>query len=105
MYKAPAIQRPRTVYDAHGHHLGQSEGFRPDPGSGGLGIELELAEEARSVLDTQTTRTWLPADDVVRVRRDRMVLDLTVRELRLRLRERSLWEEIELSKPADRVDR
>lgn len=97
VYKAPSIQRPRDVYDAHGNRLGRSEGFQPDPGSGGLGIELEIEEAARNLLDTETTRTWLSADQVTRVYRDRMVLALTLRELRLRLREQALWKKIELS--------
>lgn len=90
MYKAPSIQRPRDVYDSHGRLLGVSDGFRPEPWSGGLGIELQIDPDARGLLDTQTTRAWLSADDVLRVRRDRMVVGLSLRELRLILRERSL---------------
>lgn len=95
MYKAPSIQRPRDVFDYHGRRLGQTDGFRPDPGSGGLGIELELDDEARALLDTDTTRTWLASDEVMAVRRDRMVLDMSLRELRIRLRERGLWQDLE----------
>lgn len=93
MYKAPSIQMPRQVYDSHGHHLGRSDGFHPDPDSGGLGIELELEEEAQNLLDTDMERAWLPADNVEHVRRDRIILDLTLLELRLLLRGRSLWAE------------
>lgn len=90
MYKAPSIQRPRDVYDAHGRLLGTSEGFRPEPWSGGLGVEVEIDPRARDLLDTTTTVAWLSADDVLRVHRDRMVIGLSLRELRLILRERSL---------------
>lgn len=102
-HKAPSVQRPREVYDHHGHPLGRSDGFVPDPGTGGLGIELEIDEEARELLDTETTRTWVSADKVIAVRKDRMVLDVSLRELRLLLRERSLqempWADAEIIEP------
>lgn len=102
MYKAPSIQRPRDVYDYQGRRLGQTDGFRPDPGTGGLGIELELDEEGRKLLDTDRTHMWLSTDKVMAVRRERVVLDAALRELRLIVRERSRWDEIELS-PTDTV--
>jgi hypothetical protein len=95
LYKAPAIQRPRDVYDYHGHRLGETNGFHPDPGSGGLGIELEIDDEARELLDTETTRVWLSSDQVMAVRRDRMILDMSLRELRQRLRERRMWQDLD----------
>lgn len=102
-HKAPSVQRPREVYDYHGRPLGRSDGFVPDPGSGGLGIELEIDAEARELLDTDTTRAWLSADKVIAVRKDRMVLDVSLRELRLMLRQRSLqempWAETETLEP------
>jgi hypothetical protein len=93
MYKAPSIEQPRRVFDSHGHMLGECDGFRPDPATGGLGIEIEFEDEARSLLDTDLRRAWLSADDVRNVRPDRMILALTLRELRLVLHERSLWAE------------
>lgn len=95
MHQAPSIQRPRDVFDYHGHHMGETSGFRPDPGSGGLGVELELDEEARELLDTRLTRIWLTSDQVQAVRRDRIVLDMSLRELRLRLREQEMWRDLE----------
>lgn len=101
VHKAPSIQCPREIYDAHGHFLGEADGFVPDPGSGGLGIELEIEEQARDLLDTELSRAWLGSDKVARVRRDRMILDLSLTELRLLLRDRSMrslpeaaWEEL-----------
>jgi hypothetical protein len=89
-YKAPSVQRPREVFDSHGHPLGRSDGFVPDPESGGLGIELEIGEEARELLDVDLSRAWLSSDKVMAVRKDRMILDLSLRELRHLLRARSL---------------
>lgn len=91
-HKAPSIERPRDVYDSHGRPLGSSDGFLPDPGSGGLGIELEIDEEAREVLDTDLRRAWVSADQVIAVRRDRLILNMSARELRMRLRNRSFAE-------------
>lgn len=91
-YKAPAIERPRDVYDDHGRPLGSTDGFLPDPGSGGLGIELEIDEEARHILDTDLRWAWISADHVIAVRRDRLILNMSARELRMRLRNRSFAE-------------
>lgn len=91
-YKAPSIQRPREIFDSHGRPIGQTEGFVPDTDGGGLGIELEIDPEAQDVLDTDLTRAWLSSDKIIAVRKDRMVLDLSARELRMLLRERSLEE-------------
>ena len=103
VYKAPTVQRPRDVFDGHGHLLGISDGFRPDATAGGLGLEVEFVEEARSLLDTGRTRVWISADRVDRVRKDRVILDVTLRELRLELRDRDLWSTRPLSAEKDLV--
>lgn len=91
-YKAPAIERPRDIFDSHGRPIGRTRGFVPDTDSGGLGIELEIDPEARELLDTDLARAWLGLDQVNAVRRDRMILDLSARELRKLLRQRSMAE-------------
>lgn len=99
-HKAPAVERPREVYDSHGRPLGRTDGFVPDPGTGGLGIELEIDEEAQEVLDTDLSWAWLSMDDVIAVRRQSLVLDMSARELRMILRARAL-EELQRTPPEE----
>lgn len=81
MHKAPSVERPREIFDSHGRLLGQTSGFRPDPESGSLGLELELAPETVEDTDSNVRSVWLPANQVMAVRRDRMTLNLSIEEL------------------------
>lgn len=87
MHKAPSVRQPREIFDRHGQLLGRSTGFRPDPGSGGLGLEVELTPETRASLNTPLRTVWVPETEVIAVRRDRLLVDLTVEELRRFVRE------------------
>lgn len=81
MFKAPAVERPREIHDSHGRLLGHAEGFRPDPSTGSLGLELELAPEVAGSLETDASSVWIRDDQVMAVRKDRMTLDLSLEEI------------------------
>lgn len=81
MHKAPSVARPREIFDSHGWLLGQTSGFRPDPESGILGLELELAPETIEEMNSNVRSVWIPANQVMAVRRDRMTLELSLEEL------------------------
>lgn len=82
MHKAPTVQRPRAIFDNHGRHLGRAEGFRPDPGTGSLGLELELSPEIVEALDADVHSIWVSDEHVMAVRKDRMTVDLSLEEVR-----------------------
>lgn len=81
MHKAPTLRRPREIFDNHGRMLGQADGFRPDPSTGGLGLELDLTPEIVAELGAEVASVWVPDAKVLAVRRDRMMLDLSTSEL------------------------
>lgn len=104
MHEAPTVQRPREIFDSHGRLLGRAEGFRADPGTGTLGLELELSSEVVEALEGQVRSVWVREDQVMAVRRDRMTLDLSREEIARLVRRPSAVPEIEDRTARDRLE-
>lgn len=100
MHKAPTVQRPREIFDNRGRLLGRAEGFRPDPGAGNLGLELELSPELVEALDANVRSVWVSEDQVMAVRKDRMTLDLSLEEIRRFVRHPTTVPELADADPA-----
>lgn len=98
MHKAPAVEQPREIFDSHGRPLGRAQGFRPDPSTGSLGLELELSPEIAGSLQTDASSVWIRDDQVMAVRKDRVTLDLSLEEIQRLVRR--LTSAPELAEPA-----
>lgn len=104
MHKAPAVQRPREIFDNRGRLLGRAEGFRPDPGTGSLGLELELSPEVVEALDDDVRSIWVSDEHVMAVRKDRVTVDLSLEEVHRFVRRPTTVPELGGPEPGDRVE-
>lgn len=73
------------------------EGFRPDPVTGRLGLDVALVQDAIEALETKRSSLWVDDGGVFAIRRDEIVLDLSLADLRKLLRDA---EHREAMKPA-----
>lgn len=104
MHKAPTVERPREIFDSHGRMLGQAHGFRPDPVTGSLGLELELSPDIVQKVGTDVHSVWVREDEVMAMRRDRMTLDLSLEEIRRLVRRPASVAELEDPTARDPVE-
>lgn len=97
MHKHPRTTPARLIRDSHGSFVGLLEGFRPDPITGRLGLDVALLQDAIEAMETRRSSLWMDEGAVFAIRRDEIVLDLSLKEMRRLLRDA---EQRHASKPA-----
>lgn len=81
MDKTPRVFPARTVRDSHGATIGHSGGFRPDPLTGNVGLDIQLTRSARDRMRIKEPSIWVDDEHVLAIRRDEVVIDWSLEEL------------------------
>ncbi len=74
--------RTRIVRDSHGDIVGLSQGFRPDPLTGRLGLQIELLPDPGDAIGTGDRTLRIDDRNLTALRRDEIVIDLSLDELK-----------------------